>query len=457
VDRKEKGEVMNPVEIIIKKREGKELAKDDIRFFIESYLKNEIPEYQMSALLMAIYFSNMNPEEIQTLTEIYIDSGKRISFPDEMKTVDKHSTGGVGDKVSLVLAPIVAACGCKVPMISGKGLGHTGGTLDKLESIPGFRINLSEKEFKEIVKEVGFSIISQSDELVPADRRIYALRDVTGTVDSLPLITASIMSKKIAEGAKNLVIDLKVGTGAFIKKMEKAEKLGQLLMQTGKNLGQKVSVVFSNMNSPLGEYVGNALEIKECIEYLNGKQIHDIHLITKTLAVEMLLLSRIAKDRNNANEMIKNVLENGSALECFKRFIQAQKGDSRICEDTSLLPQAKFQIPIISDKRGWIKSINTQKIGYALIDIGAGRKTIDSKLNYAAGAYLPKKIGDFVEQNSEIGKVFCDDEKIGKSVVQKILKSYSFSASKSEFDEKYFREMELIYGLSKNLENGLPT
>jgi len=394
----------------------------------------------------------MNSGEIQTLTEVYIDSGKRISFPDEMKTVDKHSTGGVGDKVSLVLAPIVAACGCKVPMISGKGLGHTGGTLDKLESIPGFRTNLSEKEFKEIVKEVGFSIISQSDELVPADRRIYALRDVTGTVDSLPLITASIMSKKIAEGAKNLVIDLKVGTGAFIKKMEKAEKLGQLLMQTGKNLDQKVSVVFSNMNSPLGEYVGNALEIKECIEYLKGKQIRDIHLITKALAAEMLLLSNKAKGQNKAIEMIKNVLENGSALECFKRFIQAQGGDSRICEDASLLPQAKFQIPIISAKKGWIKSINTQKIGYALIDIGAGRKMIDSKLNYAAGAYLPNKIGDFVEQNSEIGKVFCDDDKIGKSVVQKILKSYSFSASKSEFDEKYFREMELIYGLAKNLD-----
>ncbi|NQV18918.1 MAG: thymidine phosphorylase [Armatimonadetes bacterium] len=445
---------MNPVEIIIKKRDGKELSKDEIRFFIESYLKNEIPEYQMSAFLMAIYFSNMNPDEIQTLTEIYIDSGKRISFPDEMKTVDKHSTGGVGDKVSLVLAPIVAACGCKVPMISGKGLGHTGGTLDKLESIPGFRTNLSEKEFKEIVKQVGFSIIGQSDELVPADRRIYALRDVTGTVDSLPLITASIMSKKIAEGAKNLVIDLKVGTGAFIKKMEKAEKLGKLLMQTGKKLGQKVSVVFSNMNSPLGEYVGNALEIKECIEYLKGKKIHDIHLITKALAVEMLLLSRIAKDRNIAIEMIKNVLENGSALECFKKFIHAQGGDSEICEDTSKLPQAKFQIPIISDKKGWIKSINTQKIGYALIDIGAGRKMIDSKLNYAAGAYLPNKIGDFVEQNSEIGKVFCDDDKMGKSVVQKILKSYSFSASKSEFDEKYFKEMELIYGLAKNLDNG---
>ena len=442
----------NPVEIIIKKREGKDLSKDEIRFFIESYLKNEIPEYQMAAFLMAIYFSDMNPGEIQTLTEIYIDSGKRISFPDDMKTVDKHSTGGVGDKISLVLAPIVASCGCKVPMISGKGLGHTGGTLDKLESIPGFRTKLSEKEFKDIVKEVGFSIISQSDELVPADRRIYALRDVTGTVDSLPLITASIMSKKIAEGAKNLVIDLKVGTGAFIKKMEKAEKLGQLLMQTGKNLDQKVSVVFSNMNSPLGEYVGNALEIKECIEYLKGKQIRDIHLITKTLAAEMLLISKIAKNRNQAYEMIKTVLENGSALKCFERFIQAQGGDSRICEDSSFLPQAKFQIPIISDEKGWIKSINTQKIGYALIDIGAGRKTIKSKLNYAAGAYLPKKIGDYVEQNFEIGKVICDDENIGKLVVQKILKSYSFSASKSEFDEKYLREMELIYGLSKNLD-----
>ncbi|MDO9578143.1 MAG: thymidine phosphorylase [Candidatus Cloacimonadales bacterium] len=442
----------NPVEIIIRKRSGKKLTREELSFFIKSYLNNEIPEYQMAALLMAIYFKNMHPDEIQTLTEVYINSGKRITFPPDMPTVDKHSTGGVGDKISIVLAPIVAACGAKIPMISGRGLGHTGGTLDKLESIPGFRTDFSYSQFKKMVKEVGFSIIGQSKELVPADKRIYALRDVTGTVESLPLITASIMSKKIAEGAKNLVIDLKVGSGAFIKKMDKAEKLAELLMQTGKNLGQKVSVVFSNMNSSLGEYAGNALEIKECIEFLKGKKIPDIYTITKMLAVEMLMLTEIAKDRIEAGNMFGTVLENGKALEYFKRFVQAQGGNPKICDDTSLLPQSKFKIPIISSKKGWVKSIDTQAIGYALIEIGAGRKTIESQLNYAAGAYLPIKVGVFVDKNSEIGRVYCDDEIQGLSVANKIRKSFLIIPSKSEYDENYFKEMELIYGLENNLD-----
>ena len=441
----------NPVEIIIKKRSGKKLSRDEISFFIESYLKDQIPEYQMAALLMAIYFKKMDPDEIQILTEIYINSGKKITFPSEMPTVDKHSTGGVGDKISIVLAPIVAACGAKIPMISGRGLGHTGGTLDKLESIPGFRTDFSYSQFQKMVDEVGFSIISQSQELVPADKRIYALRDVTGTVESLPLITASIMSKKIAEGAKNLVIDLKVGSGAFIKKKAQAEKLAELLIQTGKNLGQEVAVVFSNMNSPLGKYSGNALEIKECIEFLRGDNIPDIYTITKVLAVEMLLLTKIARDRTEAGKMFVSVLENGKALEYFKNFLQAQVGDVRVCDDTSLLPQAKFEIPIISHKKGWVTSINTQNIGYALVDIGAGRRTIDSKLNYAAGAYLPIKVGNFIEKNMEIGKVYCDEENIGFAVAEKIANSHSTILSKDKFDKNYIKEMELIYGLENNL------
>ena len=252
---------LNPVELIIKKKTGKELTQTELEYFINSYINNEIPEYQMSAMLMAIYFKSMKIEEIQTLAKVYIESGKQITFPKSDKTVDKHSTGGVGDKITIMLAPIVAACGGKIPMISGRGLGHTGGTLDKLESIPGFRTDFNDTEFKEIIEEVGFCIISQSEELVPADRRIYALRDVTGTVESLPLITASIMSKKIAEGAQNLVIDLKIGSGAFIKDLETGKELANLLIKTGEKFGQKVSVIFSNMNSPLGGYIGNALEI----------------------------------------------------------------------------------------------------------------------------------------------------------------------------------------------------
>ena len=369
----------------------------------------------------------MKLDEIKTLTEIYIESGKRITFPKSMKTVDKHSTGGVGDKMSLILAPIVAACGGKLPMISGRALGHTGGTLDKLDSIPGFKTNFSEKEFKNIINRVGFSIISQSEELVPIDRRTYALRDVTGTVASLPLITASIMSKKIAEGTQNLVIDLKVGSGAFIKNMNTARELGEYLSKTGKSMGQRVTVVFSNMNSPLGEYIGNALEIKETIEFLKGKEIPDIYLLTKTLAVEMLLLCEKASSKNEAEDMIDEVIENGSALDHFRRFIEAQEGDPKVCEDFSLLPKSKYEIPIIAKQSGWIKEVNTQDIGYALIDVGAGRKKLDSKLNYAAGAYLPYKVGDCIKNKSEIGKVYCDSLEIGKNVAIKILNSYSIS------------------------------
>ena len=415
---------LNPVELIIKKKTGKELTQNELEYFVNSYINNEIPEYQMSALLMAIYFQSMKIEEIQTLTKVYIESGKQITFPKSHKTVDKHSTGGVGDKITIMLAPIVAACGGKIPMISGRGLGHTGGTLDKLESIPGFRTDFNDTEFKEIIEKVGFCIISQSEELVPADRRIYALRDVTGTVESLPLITASIMSKKIAEGAQNLVIDLKIGSGAFIKDLETGKELADLLIKTGEKFGQKVSVVFSNMNSPLGGYIGNALEIKETIEYLQGKDIPDIDILTKTLAVEMLLLSEVAATETEAMTMIEDVIKSGKALKCFKDSIAAQGGNPIVCDDVSLLPQARHKIPIISQRSGWINSIDSQQIGYALIEIGAGRKTLDSKLDYSSGAYLNKKIGDKVSKDETIGYVYCNNKSEGENIISKILNSY---------------------------------
>lgn len=419
----------NPVELINKKKTGENLTQDELKFFIGSYLNNKIPEYQMSALLMATYFKGMKIEEIQALTQIYIESGKRISFPD-YETVDKHSTGGVGDKISIVLAPIVTACGGKIPMISGRGLGHTGGTLDKLESIPGLRTDFSEAQFKKMVDDVGFSIICQSEELVPADKRIYALRDVTGTVESLPLITASIMSKKIAEGAKNLVIDLKVGTGAFMKNLDNAQNLAELLIATGEKFGQKVSVVFSNMNSPLGNYIGNALEIKECIEYLQGKRLPDIHELTKTLAVEMLYLTGNVENRNEAASLVEQVLQNGEALECFSKFISAQGGDPNICDDISLLPQSKYEIPIIAVSSGWIESIDSQKIGYALVELGAGRKYLTSKLDYGTGAFLPFKIGDKVEKGCELGKIYCSNKHTGIAVTDQVNNSYLFSDKK---------------------------
>ena len=435
--------LFNPVELIIKKREGKVLTRDELSFFVQSYLDQSIPEYQMAAMLMAIFHKNMIPEEVQTLTEVYIDSGKRITFPQNLQTIDKHSTGGVGDKISIPLAPIVAACGAKIPMISGRGLGHTGGTLDKLESIPGLRTNFSENEFKNIIEKVGFSIISQSSELVPADRRIYALRDVTATVESLPLITASIMSKKIAEGAKNLVIDLKVGTGAFIKTIEKANLLAELLVKTGTKLGQNVSVVFTNMDSPLGNYIGNALEIKESIEYLQGKKVNDIHTITKTLAVEMLLAAKIVSETFRAEEMVEEVIANGQALRCFRSFIEAQGGNPGVCEDLSILPHANEKVPIVSSEEGWISMINSQAIGYALIDIKAGRKTLDSKLDYGSGAYLTYKVGDHVEKGQLLGYVYCNDVQKGRNVALKISESYKI------VQEKITKPC-LIYQIARN-------
>ena len=433
---------LNPVELIIKKKTGKELTQTELEYFVNSYLNDITPEYQMSAMLMAIYFQSMRIEEIQTLTKVYIESGKQIIFPKSFKTVDKHSTGGVGDKITIMLAPIVAACGGKIPMISGRGLGHTGGTLDKLESIPGFRTDFNDTEFKEIIEKVGFCIISQSEELVPADRRIYALRDVTGTVESLPLITASIMSKKIAEGAQNLVIDLKVGSGAFIKDIKTGKELADLLIKTGEKFGQKVSVVFSNMNSPLGCYIGNALEIKETIEYLQGKDIPDIDILTKALAVEMLLLSEVAATESEAMTMIKNVIKNGKALKCFKDSIAAQGGNPKVCDDVSLLPQAKYKIPIISQRSGWINSIDSQQIGYALIDIGAGRKTLDSKLDYSSGAYLIKKIGDKISEGETIGYVYCNDKNEGNNTNIKILSSYKL------IDEEVLKENIILKTLN---------
>ncbi len=422
--------MVNPVELIIKKRSGEELNKDELKSIVTGYIKDSVPDYQMSAFLMAVFFRGMKSREIQDLSEIYIESGKRISFPEELQTVDKHSTGGVGDKISLMLAPLVAACGGIVPMISGRGLGHTGGTLDKLESIPGLRTDYAEADFRRIIKKAGFSIISQSEELVPADKRIYALRDVTGTVESLPLITASIISKKIAEGAQNLVIDLKVGSGAFIKDLDRGRELGSLLKRTGENLGQKVNVVYSDMNAPLGFYIGNALEIKETIEYLKGAEVPDIDVLTRYLATRMLILSGRAKVEKEAADKINQALSSGTALERFAKFIEAQGGNPRVCDDLSLLPQSKHILEIKAEKSGWISSINCQGIGYALVNIGAGRKQIDSKLDYAAGAYLVPRIGDRIEKGDDIGKVYCHDRNQGLHTVNQILTAYNITEEK---------------------------
>ena len=413
----------NPVEIILKKRNGEQITTEEMSIMVNGYISGKIPDYQMSSFLMAIYFQGMARKEIIDLTRIYIESGTQIEFPSEFKTVDKHSTGGVGDKITMVLAPIVAACGAYIPMISGRGLGHTGGTLDKLESIPGFNTYMTVDDFRAKTIKHNLVIVAQSESLVPADKKIYALRDVSGCVESLPLICASIMSKKLAEGAQNLVIDLKVGSGAFMKTQEEGKKLGELLKYTGESFGQKVSIVYTEMNSPIGYAIGNGIEIKESIEYLQGKVIDDVDRITKSLAIEMLLLSELATDKNDALTKIDNVIKNGKALEKFGELITIQGGDARVIHDTSLLPESDNVVEIISSKKGVIKHIDSQKIGYALIKIRAGRTTLDSKLDLGAGVYFYKKVGDEICVGEKIGKVHCENIEMGKIVADDILDS----------------------------------
>ncbi len=434
---------MNPVELIIKKRDGKELSKEEMKYFVNSYIDGKIPDYQMSAMLMAIFFQGMATDEIVSLTDVYINSGVRVNFPAQMNTVDKHSTGGVGDKITLMLAPLVASLGVKIPMISGRGLGHTGGTLDKLESIPGFRTDYKSEQFKKMVNDTNLSIIQQSKELVPADKIIYAMRDVSGTVESYPLITASIMSKKIAEGAQNLAVDLKVGSGAFMKNLEQAKELAKYLKLTGQAFGQKVSITFTNMNSPLGYAIGNALEIKETIDYLKGADLPDIDAITKALAVNMVLMGKKADSREEALGLVEDSLKSGKALAYFKDFIREQGGDPRVIDDYSLLPHTNNKIEIISDKTGYVKSIDSKSIGYALVGIGAGRKKLEDKLNYASGAELFKKIGDKVEKDQVIGYLYCDDQSLIKESINRIKSSYQIVDEQVAKEDIILEEWEI--------------
>ena len=419
--------MLNPVELILAKRGGKTLSQKDIESFITAFLGGSIPEYQMSALLMAIYFRGLDSAEIAALTKSYIQSGRTIEFPAELIVADKHSTGGVGDKISLMLAPIAASLGLTVPMISGRGLGHTGGTLDKLESIPGFRTQYSPDEFKALVEKHGCALVGQSEELVPADKRIYALRDVTATVESPGLITASIMSKKIAEGAKHLVIDLKIGSGAFMPDLDSARELARLLVDTGASFGQKVQVVFSNMNSPLGLAVGNGLEMVEAIEYLKGNPLSDTFTLTTALTSRLLLSGGLAQSETQAVEMIKSAVDSGHALAKLEEIIIAQGGDPRVLEDYSLLGTSSVKIPILAETAGYVRAIDARAIGYALVRIKAGRMKVSDTLDYGAGALLIPKIGDFLEAGEPIGEIHANDPAQAELVARLVRAAYTLS------------------------------
>ncbi len=417
----------NPVELILAKREGKALAPEQFSAFTTGFLEGSIPDYQMSALLMAIFFQGLDPAEISSLTNCYIQSGNTINFPPSLRVADKHSTGGVGDKISLMLAPIAASLGLSVPMISGRGLGHTGGTLDKLESIPGFRTQYGPAEFQALVEKHGCALIGQSDELVPADKRIYALRDVTATVESPGLITASIMSKKIAEGAKHLVIDLKIGSGAFMPDLARARELARLLVSTGASFGQKVRVVFSNMNSPLGLAVGNALETVEAIEYLKGNPLRDTKILTSELTAQLLLSAGLAATGPDAFRMIEDAVASGQALTKLEEIITAQGGDPRVLEDYSLLGTTSVKIPILAEAAGWVKAIDCRAIGYALVRIKAGRMKVSDSLDYGAGALLIPKIGDKLERGEPIGEIHANHPAQAEEVARLIRAAYTIS------------------------------
>ena len=419
---------MNMYEIISKKRDKKKLASEEIEYFVSGYTKGTIPDYQMSALLMAIFLNGMDAEETFGLTSSMMRSGKvmDLSFIPGTK-VDKHSTGGVGDKVSLILAPLVAACGVTVPMISGRGLGHTGGTLDKLESIPGFKTNLPLRKFVENLSEIGVCLIGQTDEIAPADKKIYALRDVTGTVNSIPLISASILSKKLAEGADALVFDVKVGNGAFMQKEEEAILLAKNLIQITKRFKKKTVALVTDMNEPLGEAVGNSIEVVEVIQTLKGRGPEDLMEVTFALGAYMLILGGKAKNYEEAEKKLKKAIENGKALDKFEQMVKKQGGDPGVVDDYRLLPWAKHKITIESDQTGYVKSINTLKVGLSAVKLGAGRERLDSKIDPGVGFLIKKKVGDQVEKGENLAVIFCNDLKKGELAKQEVQEAYQIN------------------------------
>lgn len=404
---------MNIEEIIEKKRDNFELTREEIHFFIDGYVKGNIPDYQASALLMAIYINGMNKKEIGILTDEMRVSGEVWDLSDiNGIKVDKHSTGGVGDKVSLVLGPMIASCGAKLAKMSGRGLGHTGGTLDKLESIPGFDIIEDYETFKHQVNEVGMAIIGQAKAIDPADKKLYALRDVTGTVSSIPLIASSIMSKKLASGADAILLDVKYGSGAFMKTIEDAKKLAQTMVDIGKELNKDVKAEITDMDQPLGMAIGNNLEVKEVIDTLNGHGPKDLYELCLESGAILLNQAKIFDNEIEAKEALKENINNGKAFEKFKEFVKAQKGDVRYIEDPSLFEVAKNIIPIYSTQSGFVHKIDALTIGRSSMHLGGGREKIEDEIDMSAGIILNKKNGDKVEEGELLATLYTNKENV---------------------------------------------
>ncbi len=401
---------MRAYDIIAKKRDGKRLTLSELEFMVSGFVKEEIPDCQMAAFLMACYIKGLDIEETVTLTQVMASSGEQIDLSSISGVkVDKHSTGGVGDKTTLVLAPLVASVGVPVAKMSGRSLGHTGGTLDKLESIPGYKVSLSMEEFVEQVMRIGLAVIGAGENINPADKKIYALRDVTATVSSLPLIASSIMSKKIAGGAEAIVLDVKVGSGAFMKSQKEAEEIAKLMADIGKKAERKTVVIITNMDEPLGFAVGNALEVREAIETLKGKGPKDLEELCLELGAQMLLLAKKAGDLSEAKSMLKEAITSGKALDKFSQWIVAQGGDGSVTESYRCLPQAKIVSDYLAKESGYIFFVNAEEVGRAAMILGAGRESKEDKVDLAVGLVFKKKVGDYAEKGEVLVEIYAND------------------------------------------------
>ena len=434
---------MRMYDIIMNKRNGKELSKEEIDYFVNGFTKGEIPDYQASALLMAIYFNKMNKRETSDLTLAMANSGDLLSLDKiEGIKVDKHSTGGVGDKTTILLAPLVASCGIPVAKMSGRGLGHTGGTIDKLESFKGFSVNLPEEKFIDNVNKHKIALVAQTGHLAPADKKIYALRDVTSTVDNMSLIASSIMSKKIASGADSIVLDVKVGEGAFMKTPREARALAQEMVDIGNNVGRQTIAIISDMDQPLGYAIGNSLEVIEAINTLKGNGSKDLLELTLNLGSYMLILGKKASSFEEGYNMLLENIKNGKALEKLKEFVKAQGGDEKYIDDTDCFEKASFIIEVKAEKSGIISKIHAEKLGLIAMELGAGRVTKESKIDLSVGIVLNKKRGDKVNKGEILAYIHANDMKKGEKASKKLINAI-------EIQDSFKDDIPLIYEVIK--------
>jgi pyrimidine-nucleoside phosphorylase len=419
---------MNAIDIITKKRDGGELTREEIEFFIQRYTAGTLPDYQAAAWLMAVFLRGMTDQETHALTMTMARSGDMLDLSDVADfIVDKHSTGGVGDKVSLVVAPLVATCGVPVGKMTGRGLGFTGGTVDKLESIPGYRTDLSMREFKEQLQAIGIVLTGQSADLAPADRKLYALRDVTATVESHPLIVSSIMSKKLAAGADAILLDVKVGNGAFMQSVENAQALAEAMVRLGEQAGRDVTALLSDMNQPLGHAVGNALEVKEALDTLHGGGPPDFREHCLSVTAEMLALSREAADPDEGRRQAEHALDNGAAWETFKALVEAQGGDLHAIEEPEQLPQARLIEPVPAPRDGYLAAVNAAEVGLTVVDLGGGREEKGQPIDHAVGVVTHYKVGEQVEEGAPLVTVHANDDTSLAAARERLLAAHTFS------------------------------